>query len=406
MFGTGQMKCLLITSYFPPTIGGSATVYSNIFKYGQGKVSILTVKQKQPNKNDVDSEWRDSDGVYRINYLKAPSVRCHNILQTLWVVLRYDLPIQFRVCLSVLKIIKQQKVDIVCIGELKELGWLGVLLGMITSVKVIIYTHGEELTTRSSSRFYGNYAKYYLDRADGIVTVSSYTKTSIIKLFGIPEDKIRLISNGVDLDEFRSRSPCNTRLDSIKYPNKLLLFSVGRLIKRKGFDMAIEAMAIVHASNPQAKLVIAGEGEKLNELEVRIKELNLSGVVTMVGRLTHDELVSFYQNCDIFLMPNRELDNGDTEGFGLVFLEANAFYKPVIGGNAGGAVDAIVHGETGFLVDGNSAGDVADAIIKLLGNETLRREMGNKGYQWAVKNDVKHKVEEFLDYCEAVVTGV
>ena len=401
-----MMKCLLITSYFPPTIGGSATVYSNIFKYGRGKVSILTIKQKQPNKNDADSEWRDTDGVYRINYLKAPSVRCQNILQTLWVVLRYDLPIQFRVCLSVLEIIKQQKVDIVCIGELKELGWLGVLLGMITSVKVIIYTHGEELTTKSSSRFYGKYVKSYLDRADGIVTVSSYTKSTIKKLFDIPEDKIRLISNGVDLDQFRSRSPCNTRLDSIKYPDQLLLFSVGRLIKRKGFDMAIEAMAIVHATNPQAKLVIAGEGEMLTELEVRIKELNLSGVVTMVGRLTHDELVSFYQGCDIFLMPNRELENGDTEGFGLVFLEANAFYKPVIGGNAGGAVDAVIHGETGLLVDGNSACSIAEAIIKLLGNESLRREMGEKGYQWAVKNDVKNKVGEFLDYCEAVVTGV
>jgi len=100
------------------------------------------------------------------------------------------------------------------------------------------------------------------------------------------------------------------------------------------------------------------------------------------------------------------LENGDTEGFGLVFLEANAFKKPVIGGNAGGAVDAIIQGETGLLVDGHSAADIADAILKLLGDETLRHEMGEKGYQWALKNDVKYKVEEFLAYCESTVAGV
>jgi phosphatidylinositol alpha-1,6-mannosyltransferase len=277
---------------------------------------------------------------------------------------------------------------------------------MITSVKVIIYTHGEELTTKGSSRFYGKNAKYYLDCADGIVTVSRYTKNTIIEMFDIPGDKIRLISNGVDLEKCQPVSSSRARLVSTKSSPEALIFSVGRLIKRKGFDVAIEAMAIVHRQYSDAQLVIAGEGEKLKELEVRIRELNLGDVVRMAGRLSHHELMSFYQDCDIFLMPNRELENGDTEGFGLVFLEANAFKKPVIGGNAGGAVDAIIHGDTGILVDGNSAGDVADAILKLLGNESLRREMGEKGYQWAVKNDVKYKVEEFLEYCESIDAGV
>ena len=400
------MKCLLITSYYPPTIGGSATVYDNIFKYGQGKVSILTVKQERGDNKPAGPGWSESDGVYRIKHLMAPPVRCRNILQTLWVVLRYDLPVQFEVLRSTLNLIRQQKIDVVCIGELQELGWLGVLLGMVSSVKVIIYTHGEELTTKGSSRFYGKSAKYYLDRADGIVTVSRYTKSTLIDMFDIPEDKIRLISNGVDLDGCRQNSLDNTRLDSIRRPNKALLFAVGRLIKRKGFDMAIEAMALVHKQYPDAQLVIAGEGDKQDEMKARIEELNLEGVVTMAGRLSHDELMSFYQGCDIFIMPNRQLENGDTEGFGLVFLEANAFKKPVIGGNAGGAVDAIIQGETGLLVNGHSAVDVADAILTLLGDETLRREMGEKGYRWALKNDVKYKVEEFLAYCESTVAGV
>ena len=238
------MKCLLITSYFPPTIGGSATVYGNLFKYGEGKVSVLTIEQERSNHKLPGSEWTDSDEIYRIKHLMAPSVRCRNIFQTLWVVLRYDLPVQFGAFFTALKLIRQKKIDVVCIGELQELGWLGVWLGMLTSVKVIIYTHGEELTTQSSSRFYGRNARFYLDRADGIVTVSRYTRSTMLYMGEISGDKIQLISNGVDLAGCRLQSSDHSRLDSIRQPNKALLFSVGRLIKRKGFDMAIEAMAL------------------------------------------------------------------------------------------------------------------------------------------------------------------
>ena len=112
------MKCLIITSYFPPTIGGSAKVYGNIFKYGQGKVSVLTVEYDREDVKKFDPGWKDSDGVHRIKYLMAPPVRCQNILQTLWVVLRYDLPVQTGVFFSALKLIRRLKVDVVCIGGL------------------------------------------------------------------------------------------------------------------------------------------------------------------------------------------------------------------------------------------------------------------------------------------------
>ena len=101
-------------------------------------------------------------------------------------------------------------------------------------------------------------------------------------------------------------------------------------------------------------------------------------------------------------MPNRELDNGDTEGFGLVFLEANAFKKPVIGGNYGGAVDAIINNKTGLLVDSKSTDEIADAVIKLIDNGNLRNELGENGHQWVTENDVKNKAEEFLAYCDSI----
>ena len=352
---------------------------------------------------ESDPEWGHVDGIYRIKQLTAQSVRCQNILQTLWVVLKSDLPVQTGVFFSTLRLIRRLRINVVCIGELQELGWLGVLLGLTTAVKVIYYTHGEELTTKSTSRFYGKNARFYLHRADGIVTVSHYTMNKITEIFNIPVNKIKLITNGIDIEHYVTSLIPDNSSDALNEPGCALLFSVGRLIRRKGFDKAIDAMAIVHTVHPDVQLIIAGEGELQHELKARIKALNLAGVVKMLGRVSHDELVDLYQRCDIFLMPNRELENGDTEGFGLVFLEANAFKKPVIGGNAGGAVDAIVSGETGLLVDGHSADDIAGAIIKLLENNALRTEMGENGYRWAKENDVKNKVCEFLEYCECVV---
>ena len=219
------------------------------------------------------------------------------------------------------------------------------------------------------------------------------------------DKKVRLISNGVDVDLCKVSGPDNPEKVSGRKPGMAMIFSLGRLIKRKGFDMAIEAMAIVHHIHPDVRLIIAGEGENLKLLQARITELALEEVVTLAGRLSHHELMGLYADCDIFLMPNRTLENGDAEGFGLVFLEANAFRKPVIGGRSGGAVDAIIHEKTGLLVDGTSAQAIAEAIIRMLEDEPLKRTMGENGYRWALDNDVKCKVDEFVEYCEQLVSG-
>lgn len=102
-------------------------------------------------------------------------------------------------------------------------------------------------------------------------------------------------------------------------------------------------------------------------------------------------------------MPNRTMPDGDTEGFGLVFLEANACRKPVVGGNAGGAVEAIIHGRTGLLVDGSNPIEIADAVLSLLRDHELADRMAQTGFEIAQARSTKAVTKEFQKVCERLV---
>jgi len=101
--------------------------------------------------------------------------------------------------------------------------------------------------------------------------------------------------------------------------------------------------------------------------------------VHFAGRIRDEDLPAYYRACDVFIMPNREETHGDIEGFGIVFLEANACGKPVIGGRSGGTGEAIVDGETGLRIDGTNVTAVAEAAIALLRDDQRASAMGHRG---------------------------
>lgn len=158
-----------------------------------------------------------------------------------------------------------------------------------------------------------------------------------------------------------------------------LLLSVGRLVPRKGHDRLLDAFARVRAAVPQARLLIAGDGPRREALAAQIGALGLADHVTLAGFLPPPQLEAAYRAADLFVLPCREGAGGDTEGFGLVFLEAGARGLPVIGGDTGGVGEAIVHGETGLLVDGTDGDALASAIESLLRDPSRAAAMGVAG---------------------------
>jgi phosphatidylinositol alpha-1,6-mannosyltransferase len=156
-------------------------------------------------------------------------------------------------------------------------------------------------------------------------------------------------------------------------------------MRRKGHDRVIEAMPCILKSYPDARYVIAGTGSEATRLQRLANELGVGHAVIFLGRVPDDEILALYQAADVFVHPNRELPSGDVEGFGIVFLEANACGVPVIGGNSGGTPDAIQHEVTGYLVDPNDVDEIAHRILTLLGDPALRKRMGQAGREWAKK---------------------
>ena len=389
------MKCLLITSYFPPVIGGSATVYGNIHKYGQPHVFVLTARRDRETGAPIKRSG-DDHTILETEYIQPPAKRSRSLLQSALILLTNDLPVHIKLACRCIRIIRKMNIGVVCLGEIQALGWLGSLLKLFSKAKVVYYAHGEELTTRQTSRFIGRQTEKHLRQADGIICVSSYTRSVLANQYNILSHKLKLITNGIDINKPRAQT-------SPTINNKgIVLFSAGRLIDRKGFDFAIKAMRLVLPRHPDTSLLIAGDGPNIQKYSKLISELNLQSNVTLLGRVSDDELTTLYQQCDIFIMPNRELDNGDTEGFGLVFLEANLFKKPVIGGRAGGASDAIVHKKTGLLVDSTTPKAIAEAIERLIEDKKLRQDLGTNGYRWALENNVKNKVNAFIAYCNTL----
>ena len=116
--------------------------------------------------------------------------------------------------------------------------------------------------------------------------------------------------------------------------------------------MIVRALPAIRQAVPDVVYLIVGEGSYGDTLRKLVVDLRLEDAVIFTGAVSDAEAVEFYRTCDVYVMPNRATEDGDTEGFGLVFLEAGACGKPVIGGRAGGVPDAITHEVTGLLVEG------------------------------------------------------
>jgi len=156
---------------------------------------------------------------------------------------------------------------------------------------------------------------------------------------------------------------------------------VGRLVQRKGHDMVIKAMPEIIKQVPDCIYLIVGGGPYKQTLERLVNKNNLRDWVKFIGTASHQDLPALYQLADVFIMPARQLDNGDVEGFGIAYLEANLFGKPVIGGKSGGVADAVIDGQTGLLVDPTDVSQIAKAAIKLLTDEAYAAKLGTQGLQ-------------------------
>jgi len=159
-----------------------------------------------------------------------------------------------------------------------------------------------------------------------------------------------------------------------------MIVTVGNLVQRKGQDMVIRSLPLIRQSNPEITYLIVGDGPYRPELEKLAGAMGVKDRVIFAGRVAADDLPDIYALSDVFVMPSRErLDSDDVEGFGLVFLEASACAKPVVGSWSGGVPDAVVDGVTGLLVNPQYPEEIAKALSRLLLERDFAIQLGRQG---------------------------
>lgn len=405
------MKCLLIASIFAPIHGGSAVVYESLCRYSPSGVMQVLAPWRHYATTDIIDGWQEHDAqalypVHRIELLRAPAVTSTSLLQSLWLLLAVDLPLQLRVLLKTIQIVRREQINVICIGELNSGSWLGLFCQRWLGCKMINYIHGEEITTVTPYRFYGRRRHTYLKRADAVIAVSEFTRQALIEQMQVDPAKIELITNGVDLDRFQPGPKDPALIERYGVQGKRLLLTVGRLVPRKGIDLTLRALPAILARHPDVHYLIVGTGPYQEELQQIVAELGLAASVTFAGRVLDGELAAHYRLCDLFVMANRELSDHDTEGFGLVFLEANACGKAVVGGRAGGAVEAVRDGQNGLLVDGHDPGAIASTINRLLSDDALRQRLESEGLAIARASGSERGAAQFVQLCKRLVGEV
>ena len=256
------------------------------------------------------------------------------------------------------------------------------LSAALSGRRFLCWTHGEELGYASTSRELSWLLRRVYRRAAAIVA-NSRNSARLLAEWGVEGNRITVIHPGVDVERFRPDVDPGAWRARYGQPDDCLLLSVGRLQRRKGHDLVLAALANWRPDDPPVRYLIAGDGDYRNALETEARSLGIRDRVVFLGPVTDDELPGLYAASDIFVLPNRR-DGVDFEGFGIVFLEAAAAGLPCIAGRSGGVPEAVQDGETGVLVSGTDALELAEVIRRLARSTDERRRMGERGRRRAL----------------------
>jgi len=406
----GQRRCLVVANTFPPVLGGSAIVYDSLARFGDGRVSVLAPQQDYRDGWPIQA-WREFDRrapfkVHRIGLLRTRFLPNDAGVGRRVGGLATDVAIRVSTLRAIWRIVRAEDIALLCIGELVAGGWLAGACRQLFGLKTLIYVHGEEISTRTRYDKGGQRRRRALMAAHGIVVVSRFTRDTLIQAFSVPAAKIELISNGVDLTRFQPQTRRADLVARYGLAGKRVLLTVGRLYARKGMDRVIESLALVRRQIGDIRYLIVGEGSYRATLEALVAHHELGGQVIFTGAVAEHELAAHYALGDVFIMANREMPDGETEGFGLVFLEANACGLPVIAGKAGGSVDAVTDQVNGLLVDGNDTAAIAGAVVRVFQDDALRQRLRDGGLKVARASGWERRVEQFLQFCDRLTGKV
>lgn len=365
-----RRKIVLVAGVFPPGIGGMQNYYYNLSKHTKHDMTVVAPEYPGSDAFDEQEQLR----IVRGAFMRGE---------------RADISSWGRLFRQVRRTLRGEEPDVTLYGYVL-IGFIGLLFRVFGGRRYVISTHGMDMLM--FRRFIGLNAvvKLILRKADGVLTNSKFTKR-LVEDYGVDPRRIGIVNPGVE--QVYDRKPADEELlEQLGLEGKYVLLSVGRLVTRKGHDRVIEAMPAILKQIPHAVYVIVGDGPARERLEQLARATGVADAVIFVGSVSGSErLNDYYSLSQQFIMVCRELEQGDAEGFGIVYLEAASAGVPVIAGRSGGASEAVLDGVTGLLVDPESVNQIADSVVRLARDEVLRERLVRDGYHRA-KTEFQHDV--------------
>lgn len=361
-------RVLLLTEVFPPQTGGSGRWFWEVYR-------------RMP-RNEVVVAARDYPGHEAFDRTHELDVRRLPLAFESWGILRGSYRANYhKLYKQLLNLVRTEKIgQIHCARCLPE-GLLALALRWRVGLPYLVYVHGEEINTSSESRELTFLARRALKGARIVIANSANTKRMLLTEWGLADEHVRVVHPGVDADLFVPAARDADWRRRVGWGDRKVIVTVGRLQRRKGHDTMIQALPRIRRAIPDVLYAIVGAGEEKESLVALAREHGVLDYVWFAGEIGDGDLVRYYQQCDLFALPNRQIGK-DIEGFGIVLLEAQSCGRPVLAGASGGTAETMRVPETGRTVPCDTPGPLADCVIELLSDPARLESMGQVARRW------------------------
>ncbi len=350
-------KTLLLTENFPPKEGGSGRWFWELYsRLPNDKVLIVA--------NDTP-EGREFDKTHELDIVRI------ELESTEWgLASTKGLGFYWETIRKVLKLIKEHDIEEVHCGRVIPEGVIARALKLLAGARYNCFVHGEDVETAATSREHSLLVKNVCKNASMLICNSENTANIVRKLGFDSGSKCEVLHPGVDTNRFEVAAPDTSFRQKMGWSGKRVLLTVGRLQRRKGQDFLIKSMPALLNEFPDLFYAVVGRGECYDELISLVDQHKLHDNVCVYPDMDDEALIKCYQQCDIFILPNRTIDN-DIEGFGMVLVEAQVCGKPVIAGDSGGTRETMNIGKTGHIIDCSSTENLLNGLSPILRNREI-----------------------------------
>ncbi len=365
------MKTLLVSEVFPPTHGGSGRWFWEIYRR-LPREQVVVAAGEHPRQDEFDR-------THDLRVVRLP------LAQRAWGVRSWaGLKGYLGTARRLRRLARAERVDMIHCGRCLPEGFAAWLLRWRSGVPYAVYVHGEDVTTAATSHELSWMVRRVLRGARFVVANSNSTRQILLDSWGLPRERVRLFHPGVDTRRFVPAPRDLVVRRELGWGDRPVVLTVGRLQKRKGHDMLLRALPVVRERIPDVLYAIVGDGEERTTLRRLVEEHGLRDHVQFLGEVADEQLVLCYQQCDLFVLPNRQ-EGSDIEGFGMVLLEAQACGRPVVAGDSGGTAETMRVGETGRIVSCDGPDELGRLLPELLARPGERDRMGAAGRRWVVE---------------------